>query len=168
MPQTTNILSVCVVVRQAGQGGKMPTKWLNTLEIELKNWRLVGLEPFGDVKENDHVAGEADDELKRLYELAIQYEKSGFESFVSAQHAKTKENLEYHAKKASEFHKKHEILIASFWASIRDSFDLWAKSSVGIRKGWKIIWNDEEEEEPEPESGSEQHNIVVMPAMSLN
>lgn len=144
----------------------MPTKWFNNLEIETRNWRLVGLEPFGDVKENDHVVGETDDELKRLYELAIQYEKSGFESFLAAQHAKTKENFEYHAKKAMEFHKKHEILIADFWISIRDSFDLWIKSSVGIRKGWKVVWSDEEEDEAEAKS--EQHKIVIMPAMCMN
>jgi hypothetical protein len=86
---------------------------------------------------------------------------------VAAQHAKTKENFEYHAKKASEWHRKHEILMESFWVSIRDSFDLWDKSSVGIRKDWKVVWCDEEEEEKsEPES--EQHKIMVMSAMSLN
>jgi hypothetical protein len=146
----------------------MPTKWFSDLGAELKNWSLVGLEPSFDVRASDHIVGTADNELKKLYELSIQYEKSGFESFVAAQHAKTKENFEYHAKKASEWHRKHEILMESFWVSIRDSFNLWDKSSVGIRKNWEIVWYDEEEEEEKPEPESEQHKIVIIPAMSLN
>jgi hypothetical protein len=142
----------------------MPTKWFNTLEIEMKNWNLVGLNPSLDVMVSDHVVGTADDELRKLYEISIQHEKSGFESFLAAQNAKTKENCEYHAKKALEFHRKTEILMEFFWASIRDTFGLWDKPSVGIRKGWKIVWEEDNDLEPE----SEQHKIVVMPAMSLN
>jgi hypothetical protein len=144
----------------------MPTKWFNTLGAELKNWNLVGMDPSFDVRASDHIVGTADDELRKLYELSIQYEKSGFESFTAMNNSKTEENCDYHAKKAMGFHKKHEILMESFWISIRDSFDLWDRSLVGIRKGWKVVWCDEEEEEPGPEP--EQHKIVVIPAMSLN
>lgn len=150
----------------------MPTKWFNNIGVEFKNWNLVGLEPSSDVMAKDHVVGTADDELRKLYELSIQYAKSGSESFIAAQHAKTKENFEYHAKKAFEFHKKQENLMESFWISVRESFDLWDKSSVSIRKGWKVVWNDEEDEEDEKDEesklGHKQHKIVVIPAMSLN
>jgi hypothetical protein len=143
----------------------MSTKWFDSLGEELKNWNLVGLSPSFDVMASDHVVGTADDELRKLYELSIQYVKSGFESFVATQHAKTKENFEYHAKKSFEFHKKHENLLEFFWISVRDSFDLWVKPLVGVRKDWKVVWSEEDEES---ESGIEQHKIVIVPMMSMN
>jgi hypothetical protein len=121
------------------------TTWLDIIKMELENLDLEGLlEPTTEVGAKDHVVGEADTDLKRLYGLAMQWDKTAIESLVAARYVNNREHQEHHVEKATELHKKSELLMEIFWASIKDSFDLWQKPSVGIRKGWKVVWSEPE------------------------
>jgi len=122
----------------------MPT-WLDIVKMELENLdSKVLLEPTSEVQPKDHVVGEADPDLKRVYGLAMQWEKTAIEMVVAVRYVNNRANQEQTIHKADELKKKSEILMDIFWTSLKDSFDLWQRPSVGIRKGWKVVWTEPE------------------------
>lgn len=124
------------------------SRWMSAVLKELEGLNQKGLlEPKTEVGPTDHVVGEANVEIRKLYGLAMQTSRRSAESIVSAQYDINRETQEHHAAKAVELRKKAELLMEIFWVSIKDQFDLWQKPSVGIRKGWKVVWS-----EPGPDS----------------
>lgn len=122
----------------------MPT-WLDIVRMELENLDPKFLpEPTTEVGSRDHVVGEADTDLKRLYALAMQWDKAAIESLVAARYINNREDQEHLVEKAAEIRRKSELLMEIFWVSLKDYFDLWRKPSVGIRKGWKVVWSEPE------------------------
>lgn len=119
--------------------------WLDFIKIELDNLDLEQIhKPAGEVGSSDHEVGEADEELKRLYGLWMQLARTADEARVAMRYAQTQAELDVYAVTAFELITKAEIVRDIFWASVRSQFDLWDKSSVGVRREWKIVWSEEE------------------------
>jgi DNA-binding transcriptional regulator/RsmH inhibitor MraZ len=102
------------------------------------------VEPNAEISEKDHLVGEADVDLRKLYSLAISWEKTAIETLVAARYINSKTDQEQRMEKANELRKKSEIMMEIFWISLKDSFDLWQKQSIGIRKNWKVVWSEPE------------------------
>ncbi|MBI3956755.1 MAG: hypothetical protein HY340_02090 [Candidatus Kerfeldbacteria bacterium] len=119
--------------------------WIQSLQAELDKVDLQGvIEPQGEIEERDHVVGQANDDLKRLYGLMMRWSKASLESVVAAQFAPNRELREHYTNQATMLGKKSEVLTEIFWITIKETFDLWQKPSVGIRKGWKVVWSEPE------------------------
>ncbi|MCL4392308.1 hypothetical protein M1413_03175 [Patescibacteria group bacterium] len=120
----------------------MPT-WFDIVKAEVDSVDEKNLfEPLAEIEDGDHEIGEADMDLKRLYSLAIKWQKSSMELMVAAQYVNNREDQEYKIKKAKELGQKSKLLVEIFWTSIKEMYNVWHKPSIGIRKGWKIVWSE--------------------------
>lgn len=132
-------------------GEKVGPTWLDVVKIKFEN-ELGSLdpnnlhEPNGQVKINDHVVGEiADADLKRLLNLIMVLEKSANQNLLEAHYAKNKLDQDLFFYNATELVNKADFLSEIFWASIKDSFDLWRKPQVAIRRDWKVVWQESDD-----------------------
>ncbi len=122
----------------------MPT-WFDIVKAEVDSVDEKNLfEPQIDIdiEGGDHEIGEADADLKKLYSLATKWQKSSMELMVAAQYVNNREDQEYKIKKAKELGQKSNLLMEIFWVSIKEMYNVWHKPSVGIRKGWRIVWSE--------------------------
>ena len=113
--------------------------WIEFLPKELDEIKEF-IDPPMEVESDDIVVGDATDEMKRLYTLSCKYEEIFTRMAVEARYAKNENEQIKARKKMTEANQKRETLLEIFWICIKDYFELWGKNSVGIRKGYKIIW----------------------------
>ena len=113
--------------------------WIEFLPKELDEIKEF-IDPTVEIESNDIVVGDATNEMKRLYTLSRKYEEIFTRMAVEARYAKNENEQIKAIKKATEANQKRETLLEIFWICIKDYFELWGKNSVGIRKGYKIIW----------------------------
>jgi|SRR3989344_2526532 len=113
--------------------------WIESLPKELDEIKEF-IDPTVEIESNDIVVGDATNEMKRLYTLSRKYEEIFTRMAVEARYAKNENEQIKAIKKATEANQKRETLLEIFWICIKDYFELWGKNSVGIRKGYKIIW----------------------------
>lgn len=121
----------------------MPT-WLDMVKIEIENMDTSKLiEPPQEVDCNrDHVVCDAEEALRKLYSLAMQFEKEATVALINARYSGNVNDIKDAVENGTRLMKKVETLREIFWISLKDNYDLWDKSSVGIRKGWKVVWSD--------------------------
>ena len=125
----------------------MPTSWFDLLPADLSGLSTEEvLPPYGDMEPSDHWAGDAsnDEQLQRLYSLARRLAESAARTGLEAQLARKHEQREEFIMKCYELRKKAELVIEIFWISIKDSFQLWDKDSIGIREDWQVVWSDQD------------------------
>lgn len=125
----------------------MSKAWLDLLGLELEGilpeeviepeWELV--------EECDHPVGTADDDLRRIYTKWQQLREMAERTALDARYTRDIVAREVATAKALELVHKSEIVKDLFWACAKDSFNLWGKTSVGIRKDWIVVWTEEEE-----------------------
>ncbi|MCX7778750.1 MAG: hypothetical protein N2259_00695 [Patescibacteria group bacterium] len=105
------------------------------------------IEPSDEVNPlHEEIIGEiADENIKKLYTLSLNLEKSAFMTFGRAMVTAMFENqrdgdiLNKTFFKSYEFRTKAQILRDIFWVCVQDTFDLWDKSKIGIRKGFIVV-----------------------------
>lgn len=115
--------------------------WLETIQKELETMDPKSmLEPNADVELNEHIVGQADDSLRRLYALFLRFAKTAKESAVAAEFVNESERQEHYLEQAGIHTARASALREIFWISLKDAFDLWQKPNVGIRRGWKVVW----------------------------
>ena len=124
--------------------------YLDTLRAELDEMVLDNsIEPLREVGESDRVVDEADTDLIKLYTLSIRLSEEVVEAlkrgYDENDSAVQKRLIDFAQMKA----RRSDIVKEIFWTSIKDAYDLWDKPSVGIRKGWKITWSDDEGPAPQ-------------------
>lgn len=100
------------------------------------------IEPPVELKPIDHIVGEANPELRQLWGLVQQLERRASEALIPARYDPSEEKRELYIAKAREYRVKAALVLEIFWATIKDTYDLWDKCEVGIRQGWKIVWSD--------------------------
>lgn len=102
--------------------------------------------PEGEIEQKDHLAGDLnnDTQLQRIYTLGRKLSESGARMLLEAHLARKHDQQEELLIKASELRAKAEIVMSIFWISIKDSFQLWDKPSVGIRQEWQVVWSDQD------------------------
>jgi len=116
--------------------------WLKLLSIELANINEL-IEPDAELDSlRDHAVGVASEELQRLYTLARNLKEASEYAKLQARFGKDNSTKEEATEKAYELSKKAEIIQEIFWICLRDEFELWGKSSVGIRKGFVVVYSD--------------------------
>jgi hypothetical protein len=83
----------------------------------------------------------SDLELQKLYTLGVMFERDSKIAAVhdSMAHGEAKVNF---TRKVAELDQKSEIVLSSFWASLKDKYDLWDHEGIGIREGWKVVKMD--------------------------
>lgn len=119
--------------------------WLDEIRAELDLETVEAgdpLEPGDEIGPGDHEIGMADPEHMRLYVIARRWQKAGMTAAVEAKFAGSVEEREELQVMALQLYEKSDILLTIFWVSIKDSLELWDKPSIGIRKGWKIVWSE--------------------------
>ncbi|MBU3942938.1 hypothetical protein KKA24_03070 [Patescibacteria group bacterium] len=118
--------------------------WLDSIETEAEKMVIgISLAPSLEVRSEDNEAGEVDDELKKFWSLAQLWEKEAKEKALQAEYEANIEVRELLIEQASCLKQRHDALMEIFWISVRDTFDLWEKQMIGIRKGWIIVWKSE-------------------------
>lgn len=109
---------------------------------------LSGIDEFTEPEENvvksDCVIGEASEDLKRIYTFAEKLRETGARYVIDARFSKNTQFRIESKKKLCEIQAKIEAVMAIFWITLRDNFDLWDKEGVGIRKGWKVVYRKSE------------------------
>lgn len=122
--------------------------WLESILAELKgvsNTQTSFAEPEEEPGPRDHAVGVADEDLRKLFFLVKQYRKRTLEIAATLVVCSAKER-EVQTKEAQRFNTQADTLKDVFWVSTRAAFpELWDKPSIGIRKGWKVVWSDPEE-----------------------
>ena len=86
-----------------------------------------------------------DIDLKKLYTLLMETLKSAEQNFLNAKFARDNEERDSSFRKFCELQEKARALHNIFWISVKDTFGLWNKDSVGVRKGFKVVWGAVEE-----------------------
>ncbi|MEK7066975.1 MAG: hypothetical protein AAB949_01210 [Patescibacteria group bacterium] len=124
--------------------------WLKMLAMELSSIDTKEYyEPEDEVDSKfDAVAGEASDEIKRIYMLAEKLREAGARYIVDARFSRDNQLRTDAQKKAYELKQKTEVLMQIIWITLKDDFDLWDKYSIGIRKGWKVVYRREDAPPP--------------------
>ena len=125
----------------------MPIAWLELLKLEVGSiLEDEFIEPDIELDEEfDHPVGEADEDLRRLFTKWRQLIEAADRTAVDARYARNEQARQEVAAQARELFTKAQIVKELFWTCVKDSFDLWTKSAVGIRKGWIVVWSEEEE-----------------------
>ncbi|MBI4149273.1 hypothetical protein HY491_02400 [Candidatus Woesearchaeota archaeon] len=126
----------------------MPT-WLDVITTELSSIEPGAVaEPESELKQGDIVVGDVPDDLKQFFGLSKRWmmKAEQEEDVATAQRASNPEQTNQHIEEATKLWKKAKTLREIFWISIKDAFSLWGKESIGVRKGWKVVWSEERQE----------------------
>jgi len=118
--------------------------WMDLVKIEMENLAADQLiEPDALIEGGDHVVGELDMAMRRLYTLGLLYVKETVDTTGHLVVAQSNARTELESR-AIEYQRKAELLRGLFWLSLNDQFELWTRPSVGVRRGWKVVWSDVE------------------------
>lgn len=124
------------------------TMWMESILAELKSVPVTvegDAEPDEEPGPKEHVVGIADSGLRKTFCLIKEYRRRTMRAAadieVSSATAREEKKNE-----AAWFYAQAELLTEVFWLSCRAAFpELRSKASIGIRKGWKVIWSEADE-----------------------
>lgn len=112
----------------------MEATWFSNLQKEIEEIDLESIrEPRSDPSLSEHVVGEMSESSRRLFGLTQRYSRAASELLVQ-----DKLLIEQYCELSGKF----QLLADIMWASLRDEFQLWQKSRVGLRKGWLVVWSE--------------------------
>lgn len=118
-------------------------------------WKLLSLElssldqndffePDAELEQDDQIVGDLSEELIRLYTMWRLLEKQAAERMIEAKYGRLSDEQKWEMVcKGKELHIKAELLSELFWIEVKDEHHLWDKSSIGVRKGRKVVWFEE-------------------------
>ena len=115
------------------------------LPLELKDIHNY-IEPEMELEKSDHEVGIMSDELKKLFTMWRQ---------LGLKCAEAKLHMSFNVKginiaRCRELDSKAEAIKNIFWIAIYDEFELWDKSDIGVRKGFNVVWSDEDKSQHMP------------------
>jgi len=128
------------------------TTWLRLLPLELDEVKEEELveprSPMDSAKDSE--VGEASMDLKKLYTLWMRAEKEMHQIMFKLRFEVDDPlvGLEEAKSILRKLSDESDALKAIFWVSVKEEHNLWDKPSIGIRKGWKIVWFPDEDDEP--------------------
>ncbi len=96
-------------------------------------------------EQQDHVVGIMTEDLKRLFTVWRNAQKSLAERIWTFKFGDTKEIREQAKQEEPERRMKANVLQEIFFIAVSDDFGLWDKGRVGVRQGFRVIWREEEE-----------------------
>lgn len=113
--------------------------FLRLLPFELQEVQEYS-EPDSEVEKGDHIVGIMSDDLKKLYTLWRQFSYRASELALQLEYGR--QNVS--RAEVDEIKTKAGLLGGLFWIAVSDEFGLWNRKSTGVRKGYKVVWSDEE------------------------
>lgn len=125
------------------------TTWLKLLPLEVDSIKSVIDTPL-EVGPKDHAVGVLSNYLQKLLTLWRLTDRATEQCQIDMKYSTDKDEREKLHAKFHELRDKAEAVSNIFWIAVRDDFDLWGKESVGIRKGFTIVWSDSEPEDNLP------------------
>jgi len=90
----------------------------------------------------DNLVGVMSDVLKQLFTLYRRLDELAARTKLDARYSRNIDDAKQNAFRAIEFKTKADALSEILWISIRDEFNLWDKPSIGLRRGFKVVWED--------------------------
>ena len=111
-------------------------------------------EPARDLAPEDQIVGEMSTDLKKLFTLSLAYARKTAEAKVELAFGKPSEDL-HSVGRVSELEEKTKVITSVFWIAVKDELGLWDKESIGIRKGFRVVWN----ENSQPDLGDFLRNL---------
>lgn len=116
--------------------------WLKFLSLELGEIADF-LEPRVEFDPREDIyVGEMIEDLKRLYTLWQNYDRVADQYLLEARHAKSENEMKSAFLKAKELKERADVLENIFWISLKDEFGLWDKPSIGVRRGFVVVWSE--------------------------
>lgn len=117
--------------------------WFDSIKAELEKLGEGDLiEPMMEVGERDHVIGEVSDtDIKRLYALSLIRGQAASVAFSTARQLGMDEG-EAFMRKAARLEAESRLMMGAFWITVSKAFGLLGKPSIGVRKGWKVVWTE--------------------------
>ncbi len=115
--------------------------FIKLLPLEMADIKTYS-EPHQKITPNDNIVGDMSDDLKKLLTITILSGRKFAEMQVERKFGNL-ENDENWEGKFREAQEKTELLTKIFWVAVRDEFSMWDKGSIGVRKGFKVVWLDE-------------------------
>ena len=122
------------------------------------------VEPSGEIGPNDNIAGLASVEIKKICTLRENTAKAGRELVKRMILSNNFEEAAKLREEITRIEQKCDLLDSLLWLTVRDEFKLWGKRSVGIKKGFVVVWTDEvgkEKEEQKEQKEQKEKNIVL-------
>ena len=107
------------------------------------------VEPSGEIGPNDNIAGLASVEIKKICTLRANTAKAGRELVKRMILSNNFEEAAKLREEITRIEQKCDLLDSLLWLTVRDEFKLWGKRSVGIKKGFVVVWTDEVGKEKE-------------------
>ena len=107
------------------------------------------VEPSGEIGPNDNIAGLASVEIKKICTLRANTAKAGRELVKRMILSNNFEEAAKLGEEITRIEQKCDLLDSLLWLTVRDEFKLWGKRSVGIKKGFVVVWTDEVGKEKE-------------------
>jgi len=120
-------------------------EWMEAINQEVEGIQDAEVESIDkvlyEVGPDDNVVGDVSLDLRKLWILGRQYKKQSEEAVLLVDLATEETEINQHLGVAMAHREKSDLLKGIFWASIRDTFNLWEKKNFGliIKKGWKIV-----------------------------
>lgn len=120
-------------------------QWLETILAEINGVSEAqenSAEPEEEGCQHEHAVGIADSNLRKTFFLFKQYTRRSRE-LAAALSVCGKSEREQLVTEYRRFDQQADALKEIFWVSCRAAFpELWDKPSIGVRKGWKVIWSE--------------------------
>lgn len=116
--------------------------WLGVIPLELASITDY-TEPVAEFDDRvDHAVGDMTEGQKKLYTRWMDLERSAAQHSLDAQYARDNEKRRANFLRTEELSAKAAVLRAIFWIDIKDHFQLWDRDSIGIRKGFIVVWSE--------------------------
>lgn len=119
--------------------------FINLLPIELQEVEEYK-EPDMNMEKGDHIVGDMSDDLKKLYTLWRQFSYRADELKLQLRYGRQNVGKA----EVAEISTKAEALRALFWIAVADEFELWDRGNTGVRKGYKVVWSEEQRPDMPP------------------
>ncbi len=122
--------------------------WLELLGLEFQYIEEKDcVEPKAKLdSKKDHVVGDMTKDQKKLYTYWLNLQREAEQTLLAARYENDEGRQKEILLKAEELGAKAGVIREIFWISLRDEFALWGKGEIGVRKGFKVVWSEEENE----------------------
>lgn len=126
--------------------------WIDTLWEEIEQ---IGPDDFIQPNTNidptkDIVAGPASLKARKLYSLALQYEKKSSERGIESRYEQDNRQKQVLVSLSAEYQAKCDALLKLFWITVDEEYRLWGKRSTGIRTNWTVVYSEHTDEPEKP------------------
>lgn len=116
------------------------TTFIELLPLELREITDYREPPY-ELEKSDHEVGVMTEDLKKLFTLWNNTMHSTITLKAELQFGNVANEKES-SMKLDELVMRVDVLQRIFWFCVRAEYELWDKDSVGVRRGFVVVWGD--------------------------